>query len=126
MTVLRTTALLAFALVLVVIIYATIVPISLRPKTGQLHPERVLAFLALGATLIMAFPRTPWRVVVIVWSIACCLEWIQTFVPTRDGRLSDALEKSCGATFGVAVGWVLELVIRRWRLASAGSSRARC
>ena len=126
MTVLRTAALLAFALVLVVIIYATIVPIALRPKTGHLHPERMLTFLALGATSIIAFPRTPWRVVVIVCSIACCLEWIQTFVPTRDGRLSDALEKSFGETLGVAAGWMLELVVRRWRLASAGSSRTRC
>ena len=103
---LRLTARLVLAAVLAVIGYATVVPISLRPNSGHLHLERVLAYFALGGAMAVAFPRRPMWTLAAVLGIACGLEAIQTFIPTRDGRLSDAMEKSAGGLGGIVSGWI--------------------
>ena len=97
----------AFLVVLTVIVYATVVPISMRPSSGHLHPERMLAYCALGGTMAVGFPRRMLWVVLAVVAIACGLEFLQLFIPTRDGRLPDAIEKSVGGLAGVAMGWAL-------------------
>ena len=112
-TVLRKTALAAAVAILAIIVYATLVPISLRPSSGHVHPERVLAFFALGATFSVAFPRRWAWVVVAVVVIACGLEYAQTFIPTRDGRMLDAVEKSAGGLTGVGLGLVFSELAER-------------
>ena len=103
----RAAALGAFAVVFGAIVYATVVPIALRPNTGHVHYERMLAFFALGGSLGAAFPkRWPWVLLGVV-VIACGLEYLQTFIPSRDGRLPDALEKCAGGSLGASAGFVV-------------------
>ena len=97
-------ALTAAVALLTLIVLATLVPISLRPHTGHVHVERVSAYLALGALSAFAVPnRWPWVLLGVVL-IALGLEWLQTLIPTRDGRLPDALEKTAGGALGVSAG----------------------
>jgi VanZ family protein len=94
-------------LALLCIVYATLVPIWLRPKTGHPHLEHVLAFALLGVTAAVAFPRRPWSVLVGLAFLAFGLEYLQTFIPTRDGRMFDAMEKLVGAGAGATFGLVV-------------------
>ena len=103
----------AFITSLAVIAYATLVPISLRPSTGHLHPERMLAYFILGGTLGVARSSRPWGALLIVCVIACGLEFLQMFIPTRDARIGDALEKSAGAVAGVGAGLIGDAGVRR-------------
>ena len=117
----RIPARIAFAIILMVIVYATVVPISLRPNSGHLHSERVLAYLALGGTMALAFPRRLHWTVAAVIAIACGLEFLQTFIPSRDGRLPDAIEKSLGGLVGVAGGWATDALSTRLSLKANAS-----
>ena len=99
--------------VLTIIVYATVVPISLRPNSGHLHLERQLAYFAVGGTLTIAFPRQWLWLVAVVVVIACGLEYAQTFTPTRDGRLADAAEKSVGGLLDIAAGLGFSTVVKR-------------
>ena len=111
--VLRRAALGAAGLVFLVIVYATLVPISLRPDSGHLHAERELAYAALSTFLVIAYP-TRWRSITLaICAIAFALEFWQIFIPTRDGRLLDALEKSAGGLAGVMVGLIVTLLVER-------------
>ena len=101
----------AFLVVLTVIVYATVVPISMRPNSGHLHPERMLAYCALGGTMAVGFPRRLAWVVVAVVLVAFGLELLQVFIPTRDGRLPDAMEKCAGGLVGAAAGWAVNKLI---------------
>ena len=110
---LRRLGLVSSALILAVIIYATIVPIGWRPQTGHVHFERVAAYFSLGGSLVLGLPKRPLLVALILVLIACGLEYLQTFIPTRDGRLFDAFEKSLGALAGVGIGYALTLWAHR-------------
>lgn len=111
--VLRRAALGAAGLVFLVIVYATLVPINLRPDSGHLHAERELAYAALSTFIVIAYP-TRWRsITVAICAIAFALEFLQIFIPTRDGRLLDALEKSAGGLAGVMVGLIVSLLVER-------------
>ena len=101
---LRKIGLLAFIVVAAVIAFATLAPVDLRPRTGHVHFERVVAYMMLGGSLSLAFPRKPALVIGALVILACGLEYAQTFVPTRDGRISDAVEKCVGAVIGAAIG----------------------
>lgn len=92
-----------FLVILGVIVFATLSPINLRPNTGHLHPERITAFALLGATLCFGHPRHRALCMFVACALACGLEYAQTFIPTRDGRLADAVEKAGGAVAGVAL-----------------------
>jgi VanZ family protein len=101
---LRKLGLFGFLVVAAVIAFATLAPIELRPRTGHVHFERVVAYMMLGGSLSLAFPRKPVLVVSALIILACGLEYAQTFIPTRDGRIPDALEKCIGAVIGAAIG----------------------
>ena len=100
----RRAALGAAGLVFLVIVYATLVPITLRPNSGHLHAERELAYAALSTFLVIAYPTRWCSITVAICAIAFALEFLQILIPTRDGRLLDALEKSAGGLAGVMVG----------------------
>jgi hypothetical protein len=113
---LRKIGLASAMVILAVIIYATLVPIGFRPKTGHVHLERIAAYLALGGALTVAFPhRVIWVALALILT-ACGLEYAQTFIPTRDGHLFDAMEKSFGALLGVVGGWLLTWAVERQSL----------
>jgi VanZ family protein len=103
-TMLRRLGLLSFLLVAAVIAFATLAPVELRPRTGHVHFERIFAYLLLGGSLSLAFPRKPALVIGALIVLACGLEYAQTFIPTRDGRIPDAVEKCVGAVIGAAMG----------------------
>ena len=100
-------AFVAAGLVFLVIVYATLVPIGLRPNSGHLHAERELAYAALSTLLVVAFPTQWRRIALVICGIAFGLEFAQIFIPTRDGRLLDAVEKSAGGLAGVMVGIII-------------------
>jgi VanZ family protein len=107
----RNISLFAFIVLLAIVIYATLAPVNLRPRTGHVHAERMLAFAALAASLSAAYPRHWGRVAVTMVAIAFGLEFLQGLIPTRDPRLSDATEKAVGALIGVWEGAVVSNVL---------------
>lgn len=92
---------LAFVAIAAVIVFSTLCPIELRPKTGHVLLERFAAYLLLGATAAAARPRAPVRDLLTVAGLAAALELAQRFIPGRDGHLLDACEKIAGGAAGV-------------------------
>jgi peptidoglycan/LPS O-acetylase OafA/YrhL len=90
-------------LLLAFIVFATLSPIHLRPRTGQPNPERFAAFLLMGAAFAFAMPRRVGLLAVCIVACAFGLEAAQLLVPTRDAHVSDALVKACGGLVGVAI-----------------------
>ena len=90
-----------FAVVLGVM-FATLVPIELRPATGlPADIERFGAFLVGGAAWRIAFPRAAFVGCVLLVLCAAGLELMQTFVDGRHGSVLDFVWKGSGAAFGV-------------------------
>jgi VanZ family protein len=96
------------SLLLAFIVFATLSPIHLRPKTGHPNLERFGAFLILGAAYTLALPRRAGLVAVCMVAAAFVLEAAQRFAPTRDPALNDALVKAFGALIGVAIAWLAD------------------
>ena len=89
------------------IIYATLSPINLRPViAGGFFAilERFGAYLVLALLLYLAYPRYLTFVCIMVFGSAVILELLQNFVPDRDPRLLDAMEKLLGGTAGIVLG----------------------
>jgi hypothetical protein len=95
------------------IAFATLCPISLRPHLGSPDQERFGAYFVLGVILSQAAPRRSWVVLTLIVFLAMALEAAQLFVPTRDGRFSDACVKATGGVLGAQAGF-LSHAIRRW------------
>lgn len=74
-------ATLLFWALLAVIVFSTLCPIELRPKTGHVLGERFAAYLLLGLAAALARPRTPLRDFLRVAVIAALLEAAQLVVP---------------------------------------------
>ena len=87
------------------IIYATLVPLGMRPTLGNLGPnyERFAAYAVASMLMALAYPRHPVRVGLIVVAIAIILEVGQLAVPDRDAHVADALVKIAGGLAGAAV-----------------------
>jgi VanZ family protein len=94
---------------LIFIIYATLSSIGARPQlTGAgfykaffTVVERIGAYFVLGVLFYLAYPQNIGRVCTIVLGGAIILELMQNFVPDRDARLLDALEKLAGGVAGI-------------------------
>jgi hypothetical protein len=86
------------------IIYATLVPLELRPTFGWITPdcERFAAYAVGAALLTLAYPRHWIRVALFAVVLAGVLELLQLAVPHRDARLADAVVKVAGALTGIA------------------------
>lgn len=86
------------------IIFATLVPVGIRPSVGEISPnyERFAAYALAAALMVLAYPRYPVRVALIIAAIAVVLEVSQLAVPDRDARLRDVLVKMAGALAGIA------------------------
>jgi VanZ family protein len=91
------------------IIYATLSSIDARPElTGAgfykaffTFVERFAAYAVLGFLFYLAYPRHIALVCLIVFGSAVVLELLQIFVPDRDARIIDALEKLAGGAAGI-------------------------
>jgi VanZ family protein len=96
---------------LIFIIYATLSSIEARPElTGPgLHKflftivERFGAYAVLGFLFYCAYPRHTAVVCLVVFGSAIVLELLQIFIPDRDARVIDALEKLAGGAVGIVV-----------------------
>jgi VanZ family protein len=69
--------------------------------------EHVGAFAVLGLLFSLNFPRRLALVCFIVFGSVVVLEFLQIFVPERDPRLLDAMEKFGGGAIGVLASYFL-------------------
>ena len=90
-------------LLLAAITFVTLSPIDLRPQTGHVVPERVLAFAALGVAFGLGYPRRLPFAAAVTLGAAVCLEMAQLLAPGRHARLMDAGEKVVGGMIGMAL-----------------------
>jgi VanZ family protein len=94
-------------LCLLFIIYATLSSIDARPRLTSDEPAPVVylehfgAFAVLGLLFCLAYPRRFTFVCILVLGSAVLLEVLQIFIPDRDARVSDALEKLAGGVAGI-------------------------
>ena len=68
--------------------------------------ERFGAYAVLGFLFCSVYPRHLAFVCIMVFGSAVTLELLQNFVPDRDPRLLDAIEKLLGGTAGIALGGI--------------------
>ncbi|HTX50343.1 MAG TPA: hypothetical protein VME40_13240 [Caulobacteraceae bacterium] len=97
------------------IVFVTLSPIALRPRTGHVFAERFLAYAALGLAFSVAYPKRSGWVVVVVALAAILPEAAQTLVPGRHARMLDGAEKLAGGMTAVVVAAVSRTLIERGR-----------
>jgi uncharacterized membrane protein len=99
---------------LALIIFVTVSPLEMRPVvTADPDIERFGAFAVLGVLFGLAYPR---RLVIdasFVVIAAGVLEAIQLVTRDRHGHLADAFVKAAGGAFGVAVAFVILIMVDR-------------
>lgn len=102
---------------LLVILFATLSPLDLRPHIPELGAdiERFLAYLAAGGLLAFAYPRQRWFVLGGMVVFALGLEWAQTWEATRHGRPHDVVVKVLGTLSGGGLAVSLDYLGRRLR-----------
>ena len=106
---------------LIFIIYATLSSLDARPELTGVGfykafftvLERFGAYAVLGLLFYLAYPRHVVLVSLLVLGNAVILELLQNFVPDRDARVSDALEKLAGGIAGIFAAMALLALIRR-------------
>ena len=94
---------------LIFIAYATLSSLDARPeligagfyKAIFTVLERFVAFAVLGLLFYLAYPGQVTFVCLLVFGSAVVLELLQMFVPDRDARVLDALEKLAGGAIGM-------------------------
>jgi VanZ family protein len=109
---------------LAMVVFATLSPIHLRPKTGHPNLERFAAFLLLGVAYTLALPRRVRLVAICLVGGAFALEAAQRWAPTRDPDLNDATVKALGALVGVAMARLADVGFERWRADRRAQERA--
>lgn len=98
-------------LLLAAVVFATLVPIGLRPVTAApVSLERFGAFALLGFLFALGYPRRRWQVLAVVILATAGLEALQMVEVTRHGRMTDFLVKGMGGSFGVAIAMGLAFV----------------
>ncbi|WP_245318848.1 VanZ family protein [Consotaella salsifontis] len=93
------------------IVFVTVAPIGLRPADPlSVGLDRALAFAAMAALFVCAYPRHAWIAAFFVIASAGGIELLQLLSPTRHAHLDDALVKAVGAFCGVLLGGAINLV----------------
>ena len=104
------------------IIYATLVPVHLRPRVDDVGPdvERFAAYAVASALMALAYPRHALRIGLAMIAVAVVLEIAQLATPDRDARVVDTIVKIAGAMVGT-IAAVLgdKWAVRRGLLAAA-------
>jgi VanZ family protein len=109
---------------LIFIAYATLSPASARPELTSAEAvfvvfiERFGAYALLGFLFYLAYPRRLAFVCLFVFGSAILLEMLQIFIPDRDARIVDAVEKLAGGAAGIsAASLFLSYASRRpWKI----------
>jgi hypothetical protein len=99
--------------------FATLVPLHLRPQVSHVETwssvlvERVGAYAILGVLFSISYPRRYRFICAVIFGSAVVLEALQVFVPDRDARVMDAVEKLMGGGLGIAIAsWLLSAMPR--------------
>ena len=107
-------------LLLGVIAYSTLSPLSMRPHIGSwVQVERFGAFGLLGLLFAIAHPRRAGSALAVVLAAAVGLELMQMFAADRQARLIDLSVKMAGAGGGAGAGWLFTRCWPRIRIAGA-------
>jgi VanZ family protein len=110
---------------LVFITYATLSSIEARPeliaagfyKAFLTVVERFGAYAVLGLLFCLAYPRHINFVCALVFGSAVILELLQIYIPDRDARVIDVIEKLAGGTAGILLGDITQSVFQPGRRA---------
>jgi hypothetical protein len=94
------------------ITFVTLSPIGLRPETGSVSAERLLAYGLLGTLFVMAYPQHFLRVITLILVVASVLELLQHLTPDRHGHIADAGEKIAGGVAGASIARLAQLLLR--------------
>ena len=97
----------AALVLLIIIIFATLSPIQMRPHIAQANIERALAYVLLGFALALSFPNRVYQTLIFVLATAGILELLQIIDPGRHAHLADALVKASAGIIGILVGQLL-------------------
>jgi hypothetical protein len=96
---------------LISISFATLSPVDMRPSAGgSVAIQHFAAFATVGLLFVLAYPRRPVLTVAFVLCSAVALEWLQTMVPGRHGRLVDLASKSAGVLIGLSIALAITKV----------------
>jgi VanZ family protein len=89
---------------LAIIVVLSLVPHALRPVTGLPHiVEHAVIFLLTGAVFALAYRVKMRFFLAAAISFSGCLEVLQSFVPGRHARLSDAFVDAISACVGIVI-----------------------
>ena len=102
-------------LLLALIAFVTLSPLDMRPQTGHALLERFVAYLALGASFQIGYPRRLSWVVAMVIFAAIGLEAAQLLAPGRHAHIVDAAQKLAGGSAGVAIAASTMVLLRRFQ-----------
>jgi hypothetical protein len=117
---LRSSAAVLGTMILVVVIFATLSPNDLRPRTGgSADVERFLAFAALSGTFVFAYPRRCRLVLCLILVGGGALEAIQLVIPDRHGTFADFATKALGSIAGTVIVTTLDQIARLMELPAA-------
>lgn len=106
----------------VFIVYATLVPVHLRPRIDGVGPdfERFAAYALASVLMALAHPRHAVRIAFAMVAVAIVLEIAQLATPDRDARVVDTLVKIAGALVGTGAAVLGDRwAVRRGLLAAA-------
>jgi len=93
---------------LAVIVALTVVPPEIRPVTVLPHmTEHSAIFLLTGILFALAYDLRISFFFIAALVFSACLELLQSFVPGRHARLSDALVDAVSACIGIAIGRIM-------------------
>jgi hypothetical protein len=94
------------------IVYATLVPVHLRPTIESAGPdfERFGAYVFASGLMALAYPRYAIRIAFFMTATAAVLEVAQLATPDRDAHVVDMLVKMGGALAGTTAAAFCE----RW------------
>ena len=103
------------------IVYATLVPPGMRPTLGDIgaNYERFAAYAVASVLLVLAYPRHPVRVGILVVAFAIALEFAQLEIPGRDARVADMLVKAAGGLAGIVAAALWNRHVAAQQLAAA-------
>lgn len=95
-------------------LHLSLSPLLMRPdRVTYGFIVHILAFAALGAFFILAYPRRLALVCALVFGCAVALEAMQTLTRDRHGTVIDVLEKLSGGAAGIALGRVTSRTARQ-------------
>jgi hypothetical protein len=105
----RTTPALRFVawIILATIFAITLAPVWVEPKLViSENTDRALGFLMAAFAFVLAYPKRPIKLAVLLICAAIISELLEFLSPGKEALVKDAMEKSGGVILGVTFGWL--------------------